>query len=243
MQLSNKRIVITGGTAGIGLEIVKQLCRNNEVIVIARDESKLKALAKALISVQTYQADLSDMAQVTTAARSLTLQFDAIDILICNAAVQYTPMLLDDGFRPENIQHEVNLNFTGIGHLIHGLLPLLRKETPSSILIINSALALTPKKTSAVYCGTKAALNSFAQSLRYQLENTNITVQQAFLPLVDTAMTQGRGKHKMPASKASEQILRGLALGVVDNDIGKVRWLRLLLRLAPTLAQHILKHS
>ncbi|BCD97115.1 SDR family NAD(P)-dependent oxidoreductase [Marinagarivorans cellulosilyticus] len=243
MELSNKRIVITGGTAGIGLEMVKQLCRNNEVIVIARDESKLKALAQTLVSVRTFQADLSNMAEVASVAQSVTRQFESIDILICNAAVQYTPMLLDDDFRPENIQREVNLNFTGIGYLVHGLLPSLHKDTPSSILLINSALALTSKKTSAVYCGTKAALNGFAQSLRYQLENTNIMVQQAFLPLVDTAMTQGRGKHKMSANKAAEQILRGLALAVVDNDIGKVRWLRLLLRLAPSFAQRILKHS
>lgn len=243
MKIMGKRIVITGGTSGIGLEIAKRLCLENEVIVIARSASRLKALAQEVAIAKTYQADLSDMKEVTLVAQSVTQNFKTIDILICNAAVQYVPTLLDKAFRLENIQHEVNLNFTGICCLIHGLLPSLHNAKPSRILIINSALALTPKKTSAVYCGTKAALNNFAQSLNYQLEGTNINVQQAFLPLVDTAMTQGRGEHKMPASEAAKKVLQGLARGIVANDIGKVRWLRLLLRLAPTFAQHILKNN
>jgi short-subunit dehydrogenase involved in D-alanine esterification of teichoic acids len=109
------------------------------------------------------------------------------------------------------------------------------------ILNVNSGLGLSPKTNSAVYNATKGALNIFSQSLRYQLEDTNIIVQQVFLPLIDTQMTKGRGKNKMTAKNACYAILEGLTKGILDHDIGKVKMLRLLLRIAPSMAQKIMK--
>ena len=100
-----------------------------------------------------------------------------------------------------------------------------------------------PARTSAVCCATKAALDSFSRSLSYQLEDTNINVVQALLPLVDTGMTTGRGRGKLTAAKAAEDILLGIEQGIAINDIGKVKILRILMRLAPSLARKIMKSS
>jgi uncharacterized oxidoreductase len=109
------------------------------------------------------------------------------------------------------------------------------------IAIINSGLALAPKTGSAVYCATKAAMNSFSQSLEYQLEETNIKVIQSFLPLVDTPMTKGRGTGKMSARQAAAKIIEGIQKGTNPTNIGKVKLLRLLLALWPGLARKIMK--
>jgi short-subunit dehydrogenase involved in D-alanine esterification of teichoic acids len=121
------------------------------------------------------------------------------------------------------------------------LLPALAHNNKAAILNINSGLALAPKTSSAIYCATKGALNIFSQSLRYQLEDTNINVHQAFLPLVDTAMTVGRGENKVTAEEAARAIIQGLEKNIQDHDIGKVKLLRVLLRLAPSMAQKIMK--
>lgn len=243
MNIKNKRIVITGGTSGIGYEVAKSLYPHNEVIVISRNASKLNNLTQELEGVITYQADLSNLDDMESVADIIVKQFGYIDILINNAAVQYAPTFLDDEFNYETIAHEITINFTSVCGLTSLLLPALMHENEAVILNINSALALTPKKTSAIYCATKGALNIFTQSLRYQLEKTNITVQQVFLELVDTEMTRGRGKNKVSAKRAANEIISGIERGIPDYYIGKVKLLKLLLCLAPPIARSILKNS
>lgn len=241
MKINKRRIVITGGTAGIGYEMTKYLHSNNELIVISRNLNKLNELSHEFDGITTYQADLSKAGDVETVADDIVKRFESIDILINNAAVQYTPAFMDDEFRYENISYEIALNFTSICSLTYLLLPALLHYEKAVIMNVNSGLALAPKTSSAIYCATKGALNIFSQSLRYQLEKTNIRVQQVFLELVDTSMTKGRGKNKMSAKTAAMKIIYGIEHDITDHDIGKVKLLRVLLRLAPSIAQKIMK--
>jgi uncharacterized oxidoreductase len=245
MKITKKRIVITGGTSGIGYEMVKLLHSENEVIVIARNAMKLNKLELELPGVVTYQADLSQATEVEVAANKILERFKSLDILINNVAVQYTPTFLDDDFQYSNIADEVALNFTNICHMTYWLLPALMKNEKSHertiILNINSGLGFVPKTSSAVYCATKAALDIFSQSLSYQLEQTNVRVQQAFLELVDTPMTAGRGTNKMSPKLAAQKIIYGIENDISINNIGKVKLLRVLLRLVPSIAKRIMK--
>ncbi|TEW44072.1 SDR family NAD(P)-dependent oxidoreductase [Psychromonas algicola] len=241
MNINKKRIVITGGTSGIGYQMVKYLQSNNEIIVISKNENRLVALSKEFENVITYQADLSKLEEVESVAKLITERFQKIDVLINNAAVQYTPTFIDNAFKYDSINHEIMINFTSICCLTYLLLPALTHQNKAAILMINTGLALAPKTTSAIYCATKSALNNFTQSLRYQLENSNISVQQAFLELVETGMTAGRGNNKMSAEEASKIIIKGLKEDVLEHDIGKVKLLRLLLRLVPSVAKKIMK--
>lgn len=243
MKVNGKRIVVTGGTSGTGYEIVKQLHSENELIVISRSSSKLEEITNEFTNITTFQADLADLKQVEATADLIVKKYESIDILINNAASQHTPTLLDDDFNYDSIPREIALNFTCICSLSYLLLPVLMHESKSVILNVNSGLALVPKTSSAVYCGTKAAMNLFSQSLAYQLEQTNISVQQAFLALVDTNMTRGRGKNKLTAVEAANRIIRGIEQDVTENNIGMVKLLRALLRLSPALARRILKNN
>ena len=241
MKVMNKHIVITGGASGIGLELVRQLYNQNTISVIARPSSRLEKLRDEFDRISVYEADLADLSAVEKAADQLIKSDRNIDVLINNAAVQHTPHFLDDDFRLETIKREIDINFTSVCTLIYLLLPGLIKDDPSIILNVNSGLALAPKSSSAVYCATKGALNIFSQSLGHQFEDTNIEVKQVFLPLVDTAMTRGRGKGKLTAEHAASEIIEGLTSPGQTKDIGKVKLLRFIKRLSPTLASRIMK--
>jgi len=241
MKINNKRIVITGGTSGIGYEMVRYLCPDNEVIVVSKNINRLNELSRKFDGVTTYQADLSKTGDTETIADIIVKRYESIDILINNAAVQHSAIFIDEKFRYERISYEIALNFTSICSMTYLLLPALLHKEKAIIMNVNSGLGLTPKTSSAIYCATKGALNIFSQSLRYQLEKTNISVQQAFLDLVDTKMTKGRGKNKTAPDVAAKKIIYGIEHDIPDHDIGKVKLLRALLRLSPSIAQSIMK--
>lgn len=241
MDIQNKHFVITGGASGLGLELLRQLVTDNMISVIARPSVGLTALRENFPDISIYEADLADLGAVERAADALVKSDQPIDVLINNAAVQYTPRFTDTDFRYETIRRQIDVNFTSVCALVHLLLPNLMGAERTLIVNINSGLALAPKTDSAVYCATKGALNIFSQSLAYQLEDTNVDVKQVFLPLVDTAMTTGRGSGKLQPDKVASDIIRGLSSSRANIDISKVRILRILQRIAPSLAARIMK--
>jgi len=243
MKLINKKILITGATSGIGLKLVEKLYQHNDIYIIARNKIKINELQTRFPKIVTYQADFSNIDELQLVAKKLNYDLNSLDVLINNAAVQYTPSFIDEDFAFNTINNEITTNFTSICCLCYLLLPLLSQPHNALILNVNSGLAIAPKTTSAVYCATKAALNTFSQSLRYQLKNTRIQVLQAFLPLVDTAMTKGRGTSKMSVDKVSTEIIKGLEKTIVDHDIGKVKFLRVINRLLPSIAKEIMRKN
>lgn len=240
-QITGKTIIITGATAGVGRALATSLMDHNRLILIGRNKAKLAWFEGRRAAIETRLLDLSDISAVRRTAANIACHHASIDILINNAAVQHETTFTHPSFNPDTIAEETTINFTSICYLIHGLLPAFVHGQAGQILNINSALALTPKTSSAVYCATKAALRSLSQSLRYQLEDTDIKVMEAYLPLVDTAMTAGRALDKISAEEAAKAILAGLHNGKQANFIGKTRLLRLIHRLSPALAARILK--
>ena len=235
MKFHNKHIVITGGTSGIGLELVRSLVDENQIIVISKKGTLPKELINTENSVQLYHANLANKNEIESVVDKIQKDHRSIDVLINNAAIQCTPEFLDDDFNFDAIQTEIDVNFTAICHLTYLFLPMLLAADHGEIINVNSGLAIAPKKGSAIYCATKSALDSFSRSLSYQLEHTTIDVSQVFLPLVKTAMTQGRGSGKLLAHDVANQILNG------TQDVGKVRLLRLINYVAPPLARRIMK--
>lgn len=243
MELRNKNILITGATSGIGLKLVEKLYQHNTIYIIARNKEKVKQLNKSFPLVTAFIADLANIDSVNAVAKNITAGIERLDVLINNAAIQNTPTFIDSNFDYHSISEEITTNFTAICCLSYLLLPSLHNTNQSIILNVNSALAFVPKKSSAVYCASKGALNVFSKSLRYQLETTNIDVLQAFLPLVDTPMTEGRGSSKMSIDDVSHLMIKGIENSVVENYIGKVKLLRFINTLFPYLAKSIMRNS
>ena len=243
MKLKGKNIILTGGTTGIGREMVKLLKDDNRILVIASNKNRLDSLSSEFNGISTRQVDLASIEEINDASEYILREHDKVDILINNAAVQYLPKFTDESFNIDGIEEEVAINFTAVCRLTSLLLPALKKSSRGVIVNVNSGLALAPKTTSAIYCATKAALDNFSRSLRYQLESSNVDVLQAFLPLVETPMTEGRGSGKMLASDAARAIIQGIEQGRKENYIGKSKLLAVLMRIAPSIARNIMKKS
>lgn len=241
MNLENKIIVLTGGSSGVGINLLSRLISRNTLINLSR-RPPAEVVTRGHANFTHIATDLSDRKSVADAIAQINkIHVEGIDGLINCGAVQFLPRFTDSDFEPDSIVNEIAVNFTSPAELIAGLLDGMLLRSEAFVLNVNSGLGLVPKRESAIYCATKAGLDNLTRGLRAQLSDTNVTMQQTFLPLVDTPMTEGRGKGKITAAEVADQIIRQIENGVTDLDIGKVKLLRVIYRVWPSLANFIMQ--
>lgn len=245
MNLQNQTIMITGATSGIGKALCLQLAaRGNQIIAVGRSADKLDALMQDLEGAFAIRCDLTSKSSIIALAQRIERDDLPVSVLINNAAVQYTPRFTDADFSFDSIEAEIATNFTSIAWLTALMLPrLIQRPTAAAIVNMSSGLAYYPKSSSALYCASKAALHSLSQSLRYQLNDTRVSVSEVLLPLVDTPMTEGRGANKLTPQYAAEQTIRGVENGLDEIYVGKTRILPILNRISPALTKRILRNA
>jgi len=214
------------------------LADGHRVVAVSRRASGLDPHP----ALERIDCDLADVRSVRTLVADLKQRHPRIDLLINNAALQYGLPLTAPGFDPDAMIAEATINLVVPALLVHSLIGSLEVAEPGAAIVnLSSGLAYYPKHDTALYCATKAGLHSLSQSLRYQLEPRGIRVMEVILPLVATPMTDGRGSGKMDADTAARAILAGIARGRNEIHVGKARLLPLLLRIAPSIVQRMLK--
>lgn len=241
MKLENKIIVLTGGSSGIGLDLLRRLIGANTVINLSRSAPP-EGVTNGHANFTHITTDLGDSTSVAAAIAHINETHPGgIDGLINCGAVQYLPKFTDSDFDPTSIAKEIAINLTSPAQLVAGLLSGMRQRPAAFVLNVNSGLGIVPKLESAIYCATKAGLDNLTRGLRAQLADSNVAMQQAFLPLVDTPMTQGRGTGKITPASVANQLVEQIESGKPDLDIGKVKLLRAINRISPSLANRIMQ--
>lgn len=243
MNLSGNTILITGATSGIGLELAKRFATlENTVLALGRNKESLSKLS-SIPGIQTIQCDLTKPADFDKLISLIKKKYSSLNMLINNAGIQFNPDFLKDSDQTANIEKEIQTNLTIPIRLISILIPILKVHKNSAIVNVTSGLALVPKKSAPLYCGTKAGLHLFTEALRYQLEESNIRVIEMLPPQVDTPMTAGRGKNKLTTKELADQFFSALEKDKVYIGIGVVRYLRFLLRIFPSLIYKVVKNA
>ncbi len=242
MKLHDNTILVTGGASGIGLALTRAFhARGNRVIVCGRREENLEALRRELPDVSAYACDLSDPASTQALADSVLVEHPGINVLVNNAGVQFQGAWTDGTDLAPRIREEVTVNLVAPMLLTAALLPALARQPGAAVINLTSALALAPKKSAPVYCATKAGMRSFTRAIRYQLDGTGVAVHEVVPPLVDTAMTQGRGKGKISPEAFAREMLAGLEAGREEILVDRTRILHALHRVSPGTVRRLMK--
>lgn len=233
---SGQVVLITGGGSGIGLALARKFHgAANRVVLVGRSAVTLAQAAAALPGVETFVADVARDED----RERLVDCFGDTTVLVNNAGIQVNGMVTDS--TPDEIEHELSVNFLAPVLLTHAFLPRLVQHPNAVIVNVSSGLALVPKKSAAIYCASKAALHSFSKTLRWQLDGTGVRVVEVLPPLVDTAMTAGRGKGKISADALADEFWQGFVADHQQMLIGKTKLLALLNRVAPSVAERIMR--
>ncbi len=249
MKLSGHKVLITGGSAGIGYELAREfLARGNKVAICGRDSGRLSKARIELAGVETIQCDLALPTDVEKLAQQAGEQLGGLSILVNNAGVQqnYSFVDVEATQAATDAAWEVQVNLTAVIALTALCLPMLRTSPSAAVVNVSSVFALTtPKASAAVYCASKAAVHSFSQALRYQFEDSlpNVQVYEVMPPLVDTAMTRGRGSGKLSPRQVAVATFLGLESDRYEIRVGKAKLLAALQRLAPPLTARILRNG
>ncbi|MCC3506329.1 MULTISPECIES: SDR family oxidoreductase [unclassified Microcoleus] len=238
MKTAQHTVLITGGTSGIGLALAKRfLTEGNAVIVTGTNAQKAEAVKRELPLLTVELTDMRDR----QALEKLVYRHPAVNILINNAGIQYNYDFADAAISPAQIATELDINLLSPLHLTKLLLPQLLSHPTAAIINVSSGLGIVPKQSTPVYCASKAALHSFTKALRWQLEGTSVRVFEMIPPIVDTAMTQGRGRGKITPEALAEEFWRDFSHDRYEMRIGKTKLLFVLQRFIPALAERIMR--
>ena len=208
MNLSNNKILITGGASGIGLGLTERfLEENNTVIICGRRESVLNEVKEKYPTVITKVCDLTNKEDRVSLYNWISKEHNDLNVLINNAGIQQWMKVTDADFF-ERAEKEVETNVMAPIHLSHLFLNLPSLNT---IINVSSALAFIQLAKVPVYCGTKAFLHSFSESLRYLLNDRNIEVIEMIPPAINTDLGGiGLHDHAPPVSAFIDSIFEQL---------------------------------
>jgi uncharacterized oxidoreductase len=239
MKLQKRTVLITGGTSGIGRELAKQLLqRDNTVIVTGRDPAKLDAARRTLPGLHTFQSDVSDPVAIAALQASVLAKFPALDTLINNAGIMRNLNLNRAGDLQE-ITREIDINLSGPVRMIQQFLPHLKSQKGALIVNVSSGLAFVPLSIAPIYCATKAAMHSFTQSLRVQLQGNGVTVIELAPPGVETPLFRGefaeemKGQKGMDVTVLARKAIVGIEAGNLEIRPGLSNVLKIMSRIAP----------
>ena len=195
-NLNNKVFLLTGGTSGIGKEVVKLLIElGSKIVVNARnisivDEIITKSSTDQILKVA---GDCANPETTDKMVSSAIARWNKIDGVIANAGVGFFGSVETGTF--SEIVEVINTNYLGTINLVRSSLPYLKKNKTSDIVIVSSAAGFRGNANEAVYAGTKHAQVGFAGSLDREVNKLGIKVSLVCPAGTNTNFAIGRGRN------------------------------------------------
>ncbi|RYY57847.1 MAG: SDR family NAD(P)-dependent oxidoreductase [Chitinophagaceae bacterium] len=196
MLLTGNTILITGGSAGIGFEMAKQLSVSNRVIITGRDEARLRLALERLPGVTGIRSDISDPAAAASLAGRLAGEYPDLNIVVNNAGRAIVHRLGVNNAAYEYAKDEMITNYLSVVGFNEALIPLLRTKPAAAIVNVSSIVAFAGSGAIPTYSASKAALHSYTQLLRLALGDSSVKVFELMPPLVNTDFSKAIGGEK-----------------------------------------------
>lgn len=236
MNLSGRTILITGGSAGIGLAFaLKFLELGNQVIVTGRRQAVLDQVKAKHPELHTFQSDVADPSQIAALAVRVKADFPKLDVLMNNAGIMLMKNLKAPVTDLAGLMTEININVGGVIGMTSAFIDILTANK-GTLINVSSALAFVPLPCSPIYCASKAAVHSYTQSLRFQLEETGVEVIDLMPPEVQTELTAGLaegGAASLTTDELVKQSFASLKAGALEIRPGQSNQLAWMRRIAP----------
>ncbi|MEE4022401.1 SDR family oxidoreductase [Gordonia sp. PKS22-38] len=224
--LVGKKIVITGGSSGIGKATARMcLARGADVMIVARDPEGLDAARAELAATATkagvppgrvhaYQCDITDEESVTGLVKTVLAEHGHVDILVNNAGRSIRRATLNATDRMHDYQRVMAVNYFGAVNLILALLPHMVARQSGHIVNVTSIAVQAKNARFGAYAASKAALEAFSDVVGVETLSDHITFTNVRLPLVRTRMIAPTEIYEDAGAwgvdKAASRVLHGI---------------------------------
>ncbi len=215
-MLKGKVAIVTGGTRGIGLAVVRKFLDNGAVVVLcgSREETVNKALAqikneKPDAQVEGVWPELTDLAQVQKMASDVYAKYGKIDILVNNAGISARDSIYD--YSEEEFEKIMNLNIKAVFNCTRAVVGYMKEQKSGSVINTSSMVSLYGQQAGCGYPASKFAVNGLTKSLARELGRDNIRVN---------AVAPGVTRTDMVAALPKEMV-DGLAAKIPLGRVGE----------------------
>ncbi|MFQ5740835.1 MAG: SDR family oxidoreductase [Acidobacteriota bacterium] len=180
MLLKGKRVIVTGGTKGIGVAIARVLVQEGAAVIVAArtgadvDRTAAELSPHAPSPVLGRACDVGDPEQVKGLIDFCARNLGGLDILINNAGVGIFQTVADLSI--ESWQQTVRTNLDGVFYCCHYALPLLKRANGGFIITISSLAGRNAFPRGAAYNATKFGLTGFSEALMQEVRHDDIRV-------------------------------------------------------------------
>ena len=190
--LENKVALITGATSGIGRATAVAFAKAGGKVIIGdvREQPAAGGVPTADIirdlggKVLFVKTDVAQKSQMEALVHRAVQEFGRVDILVNNAGVGHVSSV--EHTPDEVLRRLVEINFFGVVYGVQAVLGVMRAQGSGHIINVSSGTAMLGLPFSSIYSATKSAIMRFSESLRYELEDTNIHVSIIFPDITAT---------------------------------------------------------
>jgi NAD(P)-dependent dehydrogenase (short-subunit alcohol dehydrogenase family) len=205
--LSEGVAVITGAGSGMGRCLAQQLAGMGASLAISDVNEKglaetAASLGGAKGKVTTHVVNVADEGRVKAFAEEVAAQHGRATALFNNAGVALLGNF--EEVSVEDMRWLIDINFWGVVYGTHYFLPILKKEKRAHIVNTSSVFGLVGVVGQTAYCASKFAVRGFTESLRHELEGTNIFVTSVHPGGIKTDIA----RHARPGTKAGANLYK-----------------------------------
>lgn len=223
MKFKNKKILVTGGSSGIGKCLVQEFIARGatHIAMMGRTLAPMQQLAGIYPDIEwiILQGDLGKLKDIEIAIAKIQATWSSLDILINNAGVVSASAL--DEQSDDDIINQININVTGLILMTKKALPLLKKSKEGAIINLSSGLGYIARPFYSVYAVSKAAVRQFSDALRRELITSNLHVMTIYPTATDTPMMDSISRDGMDnPQKVAKKSIEALESGQINVIFG-----------------------
>ena len=210
-----KVALVTGASAGLGVEFARQLSkRGDRLVLVARREDRLEELAKELGNARIVAIDLSKADAAARLVADIEAAGEAVELLVNNAGFGVIGRFAKAD--PKRLREMVDLNVGTLMDLCRAVAPSMIERKSGGIINVASTAAFQPGPNMAVYFATKAFVLSFSEALHEELKGYGVHVSclcpgPTRTEFGDVAGFKGNGIFDRIAMEAPEVVRLGIS--------------------------------